>query len=349
MRYVTLDRVKPGMSVGKSIYDESGRVLVNYRVKLSEHLIARMKQLGLPGLYIEDALSQDITIEELISDELQIKASKALQKMDIDAALTAADTITNELSMNGEISMNLVSLRTNSDYTYKHSVNVAVLSVITGIGLGMKKGLLSELAAAGLLHDIGKVNIPHVILDKPGPLTEEEYAVVKNHSEFGYEKIKDNILISSKTKMGVYSHHENINGTGYPLGLCGDQIYMFAKIIHIADVYDALISQRTYKRAHSPAEAIDFIKNNAGTMFEPEYVEAFLTYIPLYPKGRNIILNDGQVAIVVENRQHHTLRPIVRLLDGTTIDLSEPENIGLDIIGFECFQNADKNQDLRGE
>ena len=335
------------MVVGKSIYDESGRILVNYRVKLSDHIITRMKELGLPGLYIEDSLSEDITIEELISDELQIKASKALQKMDIDAALTAADTITNELSMNGEISMNLVSLRTNSDYTYKHSVNVAVLSVITGMGLGMKKGLLCELSAAGLLHDIGKVNIPHAILDKPGPLTEDEYSVVKNHSEFGYDKIKDNILISSKTKMGVYSHHENINGTGYPLGLCGDQIYMFAKIIHIADVYDALISQRTYKRAHSPAEAIDFIKSNAGSMFEQEYVDAFLTYIPVYPKGRNVVLNDGRVAIVVENRQHHTLHPVLRFMDGTTIDLSKPENKDIDIIGFECFQNVEQDKDLR--
>lgn len=337
MRYISINHAEPGMMVGKSIYSDNGSVLVNYKVKLTSSLIRRMKEKGLPGLYIDDTLSEDITIEELISDELEVKASQALKKMDIDAALTVADEITSALSKDGEVSVNLVSLRTNSDYTYKHSVNVAILSVITGMGLGLKKSMLQELSAAGLLHDIGKVNIPPAILDKEGPLTEEEYDIIKNHSEYGYQKIKDNVLISSKTKMGVYSHHENINGTGYPLGLAGDQIYMFAKIIHIADVYDALISERIYKRAHSPAEAIEFLMNNAGTMFQPEYVKAFLTYIPVYPKGRNVILSTGATAVVVENRQHNTLHPIVRLLDETekTIDLSLPENSDIVITGLE--------------
>lgn len=335
MRYVSIDNAVPGMIVGKSIYNESGAVLVNYRVKLTQSLITRMKEVGLAGLYIEDSLSEDITIEELISDELEIKATRALQKIDIDAALDVANDITNELSMNGEINLNLMSLRTNSDYTYKHSVNVAILSVIMGIGIGLKKSMLQELAAAGLLHDIGKLSISPAILNKEGTLTEEEYDTIKMHSEYGYEKIKNNINISSKTKMGVYSHHENLNGTGYPMGLSGDQIYSFAKIIHIADVYDAITSERSYKHAKPPGEALDFITNNAGTMFEPEYVKAFITYIPIYPKGRNVILSTGETAIVVENRQQNTLRPIVRLMDGTTIDLSEKENEAIEITGFE--------------
>lgn len=89
---------------------------------------------------------------------------------------------------------------------------------------------------------------------------------------------------------------------------------MFAKIIHIADVYDAITSERPYKKAQSPKEAIEFLMNNAGKMFQPEYVKAFITYIPVYPKGRNVILSDGNVAVVVENRQYHTLYPVVRRL-----------------------------------
>ncbi|MCH5251519.1 MAG: HD-GYP domain-containing protein [Lachnospiraceae bacterium] len=336
MRYIKMDQAESGMVVGKSVYNETGRVLVNYRVTLTDKLISRMKEKGLNGLYIEDSLSEDIEIEELISDELEIKAAQALRKMDVDAALDVANEITDELSMDGEISVNLVSLRTNSDYTYKHSVNVAILSVLTGMGIGLKKPVLKELAAAGLLHDVGKINIPVETLEKPGALTEEEYELIKRHSEFGYDKIKDNISISSKTKMGVYMHHENINGTGYPLGLQGDQIYMFAKIIHIADVYDAITSERVYKKAQPPNEAIEFLMKNAGNMFQPEYVKAFITYIPIYPKGRNVILSDGRVAVVVENRQHNTLYPVIRLLeDGTTIDLSEHEDPNLYITGFE--------------
>ena len=162
--------------------------------------------------------------------------------------------------------------------------------------------------------------------------------MVKTHSQLGYDKLKGNINISSKTKMGVYMHHENMNGSGYPLGLRGDQIYMFAKIIHIADVYDAITNDRPYKKAQSPQEALEFLMNNAGKLFQPEYVRAFITYIPIYPKGRNVILSDDSVAVVVENRQYHTLYPVVRRLsDGETIDLSEQaeRKEPLSILDFE--------------
>lgn len=336
MRYINMDRAQPGMVVGKSIYNEEGSVLVNYRVTLTESLIERMKKKGLMGLYIEDNLSSDIEVEDLISDELGIKAAQALREMDIDEAMNVAGEITDELSTQGEISVNLVSLRTISDYTFKHSVNVAVLSVLTGIGLGLKKSMLKELAAAGLLHDIGKISIPPETMEKAGPLTEEEYALIKQHTELGYEAIKNNISISSKTKMGVFMHHENVNGSGYPMGISGEQIYMFAKIIHIADVYDALTSERCYKKAQSPGDAVEFLMKNSGTMFQPEYVKAFITYIPVYPKGRNVILSDGSIAVVVENRQYHTLYPVVRRLsDGETIDMSEAIEDGLTITGLE--------------
>lgn len=335
MRYVSIENVTPGMMVGKSIYDEKGNILVNYRVKLTNKLITRMRERGLQGLYIDDQLSEDIKVEDLISDELGIKATKALKKIDIDAALDVASDLTDELSVNGDINVNLVSLRLNSDYTYKHSLSVAVLSVLTGIGIGLKKSMLKELAAAALLHDIGKINIPMEILEKPGPLSEEEYEKVKEHAEFGYEKLKSNINISSKTKMGVYMHHENVNGTGYPMGLKDDQIYMFAKIIHIADVYDAITNDRVYKKAQPPQEAIEYLMNNSGKMFQPEYVKAFITYIPVYPKGRNVELSDGEIAVVVENKQTHTLYPIVRRLsDGVTLDLSEEREEMPTIVGF---------------
>ena len=155
MRYISIDSAQPGMIVGKSIYNEQGSILVNYRVKLTERLISRMRDIGLAGLYIEDEMSSDITVEDLISDELGVKATKALTKLDIDAALKVASDITEELSLNGDINVNLISMRTNSDYTYKHSVNVAVLSVLTGIGIGLKKH--SETVAKRLSVKYGKL------------------------------------------------------------------------------------------------------------------------------------------------------------------------------------------------
>jgi len=324
------------MIVGKSVYNEAGQILVNYRVSLTENLIERMKEKNLQGLYIIDDLSEDIEVEPLVSDGLEKRATKVLHQMDIDAAMGVASDIADELMGQGDINVNLVSLRTSSDYTFKHSLSVAILSTLIGMGMGMKHSALKELAAAGLLHDIGKINVPREILEKPGPLTEEEYATIKLHSSNGYEILKENILITSKIKMGVYMHHENMNGTGYPLGLEGDQIYSFARIIHVADVYDAITSKRVYKKAQSPNEAVDFLIQNSGKLFDPKCVQAFVTYIPVYPKGRNVILSDGSVAVVVENRQENTLYPVVRRLsDGETIDLVKQDMDGLKILGFQ--------------
>ena len=153
------------------------------------------------------------------------------------------------------------------------------------------------------------------------------------------KKYQDGKWLPSYEEEVLLVYDENVNGSGYPLGLRDDQIYMFAKIIHIADVYDAITSERPYKKAQSPKEAIEFLMNNAGKMFQPEYVKAFITYIPVYPKGRNVILSDGNVAVVVENRQYHTLYPVVRRLsDGETIDLADQnENLSdpLSILDFE--------------
>ncbi|MDR1699953.1 MAG: HD-GYP domain-containing protein, partial [Lachnoclostridium sp.] len=335
MRFIHIEDIKPGMMVGKTVLSEKGTVLLHHHVKLTKNLITRIQNKGLPGLYIEDELSKDVKIDTPISEEAESKAIQALRTMDIDAALNVAQTIVEELCSRDEISINLISLRTDLDDTYKHSVNVAVLSAVMGMGLALKESYMKELTASALLHDIGKLNIPRYILDKPGTLTIEEYEIVKEHAELGYERIKSDFMLSSKIKMGIYSHHENINGTGYPLGLVGDQIFIFAKIIHIADVYDALVSERPYKRAYSPIEAIKFLTDNGGKMFEDAYVKIFLKHVPLYPKGRNVVLSTGEVAVVIENSLHHTLTPLVRTMAGVTIDLSLDENLDISIVDFE--------------
>ena len=336
MRFIGIDQAKPGMDIGKTIYDEGGRVLVNYRVKLTAGLIDRMKKLGLSGFYIDDEFSKDIDIQPLLDEKLERRAFQVLHDMDVDAALDVASEITEELCQSSDISVNLIGLRTDSDYTYKHSVSVASLSVLIGLRLGLNKNMLRETASAGLLHDIGKPQMPKEILNKPGPLIDEEYELVKTHSQKGYEILRDNIAISSKVKMGVYMHHENMNGTGYPTGASGDQIYQLARIIHVADVYDAMTNRRPYRRALPPSAALDYLNANAGKLFDRECVKAFVNYIPLYPKGRNVILSDGDVAVVVENRKKHTQYPIVRRLsDGHLVDLSHYAEEDLKIIGFE--------------
>lgn len=336
MRYIAIERVVKGMRMGKSVFNSNGDILVNKEVILTDKLIENMKRRGILGVYVDDALSEDIEIEDLISDETKQKAIKVLKNMDVDAAVDIAEKIADEIAEIKEINLNMVALRSKDGYTYQHSLNVAVYSVVTGIAMGLRRGMLKELSAAALLHDIGKMQIPMRILDKPGKLTDEEYEEIKKHSEYGYELLKESHQITSKIKMGVYMHHENVDGTGYPLGLKEHQIYLFAQIIHIADVYDALSSRRSYKEAELPNTSVKFLMNHAGSMFQQDIVKVFIDCVPVYQKGREVILNTGEHAIVVENRQHHTMYPIIRLMDGTTIDLYEEDNEELEIVEVVC-------------
>lgn len=332
MRYIDLAQITPGMKLAKPIFNEKGDILLQKDVVLTDKLIKRMKIRDLTGAYIEDILSEDINIEDLVSPETTQKGIRALKKMNIDAAMEVAEQIADEISELKDISINLLCLRSKSDYTYIHSVNVAVYSAIIGQGMGMKRGLLKELCASALLHDIGKIQIPKRILEKPDKLTQEEYELIKKHAEYGYELLKEQKMLTSKIRMGVYMHHENVDGTGYPLGIKGSEIYLFAKIIHIADVYDALTTKRSYKEAELPGESIQYLMNRAGTMFQPELVRIFIDYVPVYPKGRTVLLNTGEKAVVVENKHHHTMYPVIRLFDGTTIDLYEENEEEYEIV-----------------
>ncbi|MBQ8626633.1 MAG: HD domain-containing protein, partial [Agathobacter sp.] len=156
---------------------------------------------------------------------------------------------------------------------------------------------------------------------KPGRLTPEEYAEVQKHSLYGYNMLKDNNEISSVTRNAIYSHHENEDGTGYPRHLTSDKIHKFAKIIHIADVYDALTTKRVYKDAMNPADALEYLMVNTQSMFDKEMVTTFLQYIAPYPLGVTVELSNGKQAVVVKNSREMLTRPTVRLFDGTIINL----------------------------
>lgn len=170
------------------------------------------------------------------------------------------------------------------------------------------------------------MDIPPEILDKPAKLTDEEFEIIKNHSNLGYEKVKDNYNISSTIKVAIKEHHENQDGSGYPLHLKGDEIHIFAKIIHVADVYDALVSKRSYKKAYKPSEAIEYLMANVGNMFDLNVVITFLKYIAVYPIGPKVVLSTGQEAQVIRQNIGVPLRPVVALDKNNVIDLCNDQD-----------------------
>ena len=337
MRFVPISKLQPSMLIARAIYDQSDRILINHGVRLTEEFIKKMDAKGVIGAYIEDDISNKVIVQEAITNELRTRAVKSIKDFDIETTINLSKSIVEQLLGSDSILLDLVDLRTFDDYTYRHSVNVAVLSTMVAMGMNFKYDELTDLCLAALLHDIGKLKISDDILNKPGRLTEEEYALIKTHPSIAYSIVKERWDIAATTKIGILCHHENVDGSGYPFGLKDQKIHRYARIIHVADVFDALTSKRPYKDPYSPGEATEFLMSSCGSLFDRDVVEVFLGYVPIYPKGSTVILSDKRRAIVSENIKFNTLRPKVILEDtGEELDLThDPACRNITIIEME--------------
>lgn len=332
MRYVSLKDARPGMVLAYDLYDSFGRTLVGGNCELTAYYIEKLNDFGFDGIYIDDELSKGIEIEPAISPKLRASGQACVREGNIDGCQEVARKIVEEILKKGVTSLDLADLRTYDDYTYAHSVNVAVFCCAIGMGMEMNEENLNNLVTAALFHDLGKLQIPSEILNKPGRLTQEEYQIMKSHATLSYEYISERWDISANVKTAVLFHHENVDGSGYPQGLDGSEQTLFTKILHVADVYDALISKRPYKKPYSPYEASEYLMGGCGIMFDRTVVSTLLKYVPLYPKGTEVMLSDGRAGIIYENSGMHNLRPIVRLMDGELLDLAQAENFGITLM-----------------
>ena len=333
MRYVAIEDAKPGMYLAYDLYDSQGRTIIGGGCELTENYIKRLSEYGFAAVYIDDDISEDIKIETVIPPELRQAGEQYVKECDIDKIADVARQIVASILPEGRVSLDMADLRSYDDYTYAHSVNVAVLCCVLGIGLEMSERDLEYITTAALLHDLGKLTIPKDILNKPGRLSSEEYALIKTHPVKSYELLSDNYGISAHVKQAVLLHHENYDGSGYPHGLYGDEQSIFVRVLHVCDVYDALTSKRPYKDGYCPSEAAEYLMGACGIMFDKYVVEKFLQLVPMYPKGTVVKLSNGKKAIVVDNTDGRNLRPIVRTIDvGQDIDLSDRLNLNITIL-----------------
>lgn len=347
MRYVTLRQAEPGMSLAYDIYDSHGRTLVGHNLVLTENYIARLKEYGFDGVYIQDEMSQDIEIESVISPALRTAGISCIKNSDIDGCRDVAKRIVEEIMEKGLVSLDMTDLRSYDDYTYAHSVNVAVLCCVIGTGMKLTLEELENLVTAAVLHDLGKLTIPMEILNKPGRLTQEEFQIMKSHAVRSYELLKDRRELSAFVKSAVLCHHENVDGSGYPLGTDASEQSLFIRILHVADVYDALIAKRPYKDPYSPYEACEYLMGGCGIMFDREVVTTLLNYVPLYPKGTEVVLSDRRKAVIYENAGIYNLRPILKLYDHTLLDMTAPENLNLTIRDAREVENMEELENER--
>lgn len=371
MRLVPIECVREGCYLGRTLFDDNGVALLREGVKLTSSIIEKIKDIHIYSLYIVDEYS-DREIEDIIKPELRSKSIKLIKDTfnniericnDIDASSLSKDKLNKIIKQkenyfnsiqflaeellenilsNKNIMINLVDIKSMDNYTYQHSVNVAVLSLVIGIGLQLPKRDLLELCIGALIHDIGKIFIPKEIVIKPSALTYEEYTIVKDHPLRGYKHLSNIQSISSNSKMVVLQHHERVDGLGYPEGKISSNINYLARIVAIADVYDALTSDRPYRRALSPNDAFEYILANADTMFDYDIVKAFSTIAVPYPNGTLVKLSTGDIAVVENTPAEFPLRPAVKVIKsndsskiGLTIDLVKELSIVIQGIQYE--------------
>ncbi|MDR0272072.1 MAG: HD-GYP domain-containing protein [Clostridiales bacterium] len=204
-------------------------------------------------------------------------------------------------------------LKHYDEYTYHHSLSVAVLSMVTGRELGLDHDELIRLGRCAILHDIGKQLIPLEIINKKGRLTADEFEKITHHPELGANNLICSALGDDELWNSIVCHHEKINGKGYPYKLKGNEIPLFSKIISVADVYDAVTSYRSYRSPMSPVQAFGTIYSDIGESFDYDVVKAFYKKLEFYPPNTIVELTDGTLGIVIAGGGPLKLRPLVRL------------------------------------
>ena len=272
-----------------------------------------------------------LPIDDVIYEKTRVQAHMQVKKImirysahshiNIDRIHKIIENIIEQLLSRREIVLTLSQLRSIDDYTYEHSVNVSVLSLIVGIDLRLERSELENLGTGAMLHDIGKAVIPDNVLKKPSKLTNSEFNEIKKHTEYGYE-ILSSIELPEEVASIALHHHEKYDGSGYPNKLKGDEIPLFSRIVAVADVYDAISNDRVYKRKLSPDKVYRQIAQLGTSHFDPDIMEKFVSHLALYPNGSGVILNTNHRGIVIAQNKLLPQSPVIRIFRKDVSDLS---------------------------
>lgn len=363
MVFVRTEELLSGMCLARDIhfYDMSlgSAVIMKKGQKLTDVQITQMLNAKLDGAYVDTATSE-VRIVSSINQQIRreaisnihsladnfIDSNKGVQKSDIEAIGSTAQDLIDSLSAKKDILINIADIKMYDDYTYHHSLSVSIMAIAIGIELGLTNQMLNELGLAGLLHDIGKVAVPIEIINKPGRLTPEEFDIVKMHPVHAANHLRERNLVNENVYAGIVGHHEKLDGSGYPQKLSGTDIHPYARILAVADVYDALTSNRPYRTPSPPNEAIEYVMGGMGTHFDERVVHAFLRKVAPYPIGSKVQLSNGETAYVMKNYPDQPLRPMVAVIGkDKTYDLSWDLNC-LNIVITELLEEKKLNRTL---
>ncbi len=325
MRQVSVNSLTIGDILGKTIFSSSGRILLGKGVKLTSLFIAKLRDMGISILYIEDDRFNDVIVEDVISEEHRRDAMEILEKstrsvqlgknLDSFELKKVISNIVEEILFKKDILVIMMDMRSKDNQMFAHSVNVCVLSTVLGKALFLDREKLETLAIGAILHDIGKVKLDPKLFNLDGDLTPEEGELLKTHTTLGFEDLKKRKDLNLIIAHIAFQHHEHMNGTGYPRHLKEGEIHPLAQIVAIADFYDKFTSDHSAEKRIMPHEACEILMGLAGTLYPLEMVRLFLKNIAAYPTGVTVQLNTGEIGVVVDQNLSMPARPVVRVFD----------------------------------
>lgn len=327
MRKISVGNARLGMTLARAIYDTLGKLILDGGTLLDAAHLPTLSRLEVRSIIVQDPRVDDVIIVPLISEEIEAQGVRMVQrlldgnygglpehvKLDLGPMESVVKMMIKGLQsvFMGEI--NLEGCLSAGNYDYIHPVKVAGLSLLMGKEAGFARTDLANLGKAALLQNIGYVLLPESLMVNLDVSVEEKSPEFKKHADLGYQILCRQKEIDDSVAKAVSQHHERWDGNGYPQGLKGEKISLFARIIAIASTYHALVSHRRGQQPYPPPEAAEFIVAYSGELFDPELVQTFIRNVPLYPKGIMVKLSSGEKGIVTNANIGYIGRPMVRI------------------------------------
>lgn len=349
MKRINIDELCEGMILGEDIVGKYDIVLVTSGTILTEKQIDSLKKMHISYIYVmeandsgidRDSENEAITPSVIIVDrKLNVEYHKSMvsfkdmyhnlglgKKIEKEVVDKSVTPLIDEVLSHNNVLGRLRQIETGDAYTFNHSMGVSILSTMIGKWMNYSPSDLNRLATAAMLHDVGKGKIPLEILNKPGPLTAEEFETMKKHAVYGYEMIKGTEGMDHDICSGILQHHERMDGSGYPFGIKGDRIHEFARIIAIADIFDAMTSNRVYKTKQSPFKVAEILAEGSFASLDPYIANVFLSNISKFYVGNIVKLSTGEVGEIILLNQQMATKPLVKIENGF-IDLLKHKEI----------------------
>ena len=352
MQMMDKARLCPGMILGQDVYNFANQIVVKKGTVLDERTITKLHRFEIPQFMIEEEVlsiqeansyhrsSYSERIQnnpafrrfqanydtEIISFQNMISCViEKNQKIDCEALYRQVVMLLKDTGNSINAFDMVQNLRHYDDSTYAHSMNVGLLCNVFADWLELGEEEKKTLTVAGILHDIGKTRVPLEIIQKPARLSEEEYQIIKKHTEYGFAILTENKL-DYHIRYTALQHHERMDGSGYPLGLVGDHIDEYARIVSIIDVYDAMTSPRVYRGPTCPFDVIQIFEEEGFQKYDSRYILTFLRRIAESYLNERIKLSDGRTGKLIYINVHALSRPVV-MVDGNAIDLRKEKDL----------------------